>query len=132
MSTNIEIYREYVEIQKWIAETLSNRKNKKSKDQVIYLIEIVYCGFVKCHLHISKNKFLEQAAEEKFGRRLPELYQGLDEIEIQYFNCSLFHEKLNNYFNSMKKKALLNLTSEIFQGEKKSDTHPSIDLEEYL
>jgi hypothetical protein len=102
MTTTIEMFNEYVVFRNWIFEMLSKRKTQKSRDAIIYLIHMVYVGFLKYHLKLGVKLFLEEASQEVFGKKLSRLYKDLDETGIQNINCLLFHEKLNNTFRNFE------------------------------
>ena len=132
MTLNIDILEEYSEIYQWIVATLSKRKSKKSKDEIIYLIEMVYSGFVERHFRISKNKFLRQASKKLFGKRLSEIYRGRDQIEIQYLNCFLFHEGFMNYVDDMRNEIRLMIAFENLKKDKKTEPFSALHMKERL
>jgi hypothetical protein len=121
METSIKNYQEYVIIRKWIFEMLSKRKTQSSRDKIIYLMEMVYRGFIKSNLRVSQKKFLEEAAQEIFGKKLTQLYKGLDEIGIENINCLLFHEKLNKTFRIYESQDLVEPPLGHLKNEQKFD-----------
>ena len=59
----MEIFKDYVIYRNWVFKMLSKRKTQQKRDQIIYLIEMGYAGFIKSHFKIGKKIFLNQASK---------------------------------------------------------------------